>query len=199
MPKPKPTHGVGEISRALAAAALLFFAPLTPAQQSERLAQCAACHGAQGVSAIPQFPSLAGQPRVFLENQMVLIREGLRDIAAMKGTLDGLKDADLVQLARHFEALPPPPPSTAPVNAERLQRGKDLARAALCGTCHLPDYRGQQQIPRLAGQQENFLLDTMKQFRDHAGPGRDTLMSAALRGINDEQIADLAHYFARLK
>ena len=58
-----------------------------------RLAQCAACHGADGNSQIKDFPSLAGQPRVFLENQLVMIREGMRDIPAMKGSLDGVSDA----------------------------------------------------------------------------------------------------------
>jgi cytochrome c553 len=169
------------------------------AQSPERLALCATCHGSQGVSSIPQIPSLAGQPKTFLENQMVLIREGLRDIPMMKGVLDGLKDNDLIVLANYFQSLPPPVAASGPVNEERYQRGKSLAHNALCGTCHLPDYGGRQQIPRLAGQQEVFLLDAMKQFRDHAGPGRDTIMSASLYGINDEQLTDLAHFFSHLK
>lgn len=182
--------------------ALLFFGGTVFAQPSpsaERLALCGACHGAQGISVIPQIPSLAGQPKIFIENQLVLIREGLRDIPAMKGSLDGLKDADLSALAKHYQALPPPLAATTPVNAERFSRGKELARAALCGTCHLPDYSGREQIPRLAGQQEVFLLESMKQFRDHAGPGRDTIMSASLYGINNAQLTDLAHFFAHFK
>lgn len=188
-----------QASRALTAAALFFFGATASAQQPERLALCAACHGAQGVSPTPQIPSLAGQPKVFLENQLVLIREGLRDIPQMKGLLDGLKDADLSVLANHFQKLPPPPPADSPINAERYARGKELARSALCGTCHLPDYSGRQQIPRLAGQHEAFLLDAMKQFRDHPGPGRDTIMAASLYGIGDAQLADLAHFFAHFK
>jgi hypothetical protein len=39
----------------------------------------------------------------------------------------------------------------------------------------------------------------MKQFRDHAGPGRDTIMSASLYGINNAQLTDLAHFFAHFK
>ena len=186
-------------SRALAAVALLFFLRPALAQQPDRLTLCAACHGPQGISSTPVIPSLAGQPRVFLENQLVLIREGLRTIPEMRGLLDGATDAELSTLAKHFEALPPPPAATTPVDAARFERGKDIAHKALCGTCHLPSYSGREQIPRLAGQQEFFLIYAMRQFRDHAGLGRDTIMSASLYGISDDQLADLAHFFSHAK
>ena len=169
------------------------------AQQPQRLELCAACHGPQGLSRDPAIPSLAGQPKIFLENQLVIIREGLRDVPQMRGTLDGLKDPDLTALANYFASQPAPQPAAGPVNEARFQRGKELARSALCGTCHLPDYSGRQQVPRLAGQHERFLLDSMKSFRDHPGPGRDTIMSAALFGIPDAQLEDLAHFFAHMK
>jgi len=157
-----------------------------------------ACHGAQGNSQIPLTPSLAGQPKVFLENQLVLIREGMRDIPQMKGMLDGLKDADLVVLANYFSAQTPIRVSS-PVNSVTYQRGKDTAQKMLCGTCHLPDYAGRQQIPRLAGQQEEFLIYSMKQFRDHPGLGRDTIMAASLYGLKDGDLDDLAHFLTNFK
>lgn len=194
------THRLSVLHRSLAALTWLavFLLP-AQAQQPQRLELCAACHGPQGVSQNPAFPSLAGQPKVFLENQLVLIREGLRDIPPMKGALDGLKDPDLTALANYFANQPPPPPATGPVNAARYQRGRELAAGARCGICHLPDYSGRQQVPRLAGQQERFLLDVMKEFRDRPGPGRDTIMAAALFGITDQQLEDLAHFFAHFK
>lgn len=161
-----------------------------------RASQCMACHGTGGVSQIPSIPSLAAQPRVFIENQLVLIREGLRDIPAMKGSLDGVPDAELIALARYFSAQPAPAVAKGPVDTHSLQRGKDLAKAALCGTCHLPSHQGRDQVPRLASQQEQFLRDVMKEYRDQPGPGRDTAMAAALYGINDAQLKDLAHFFA---
>lgn len=186
-------------SRALAAVALLFFLCPAQAQQPLKLDLCIACHGPQGNSQSSQFPSLAGQPKVFIENQLVLIREGLRDIPQMKGLLDGMKDADLTILANYFSAQTPIRAAAGPVNHETYQRGKDIARNMLCGTCHLPDYSGRQQIPRLAGQHEAFLLFAMKQFRDHAGPGRDTIMSASLYGLKDADLADLAHFLSNFK
>lgn len=162
----------------------------------ERAAQCMACHGAKGVSQIPSIPSLAAQPKTFIENQLVLIREGLRDVPAMKGSLDGVSDAELVTLASYFSAQVAPPAAKGRVDKISLERGRELAKSALCGTCHLPQYQGRDQVPRLASQQEQFLLAVMKEYRDKPGPGRDTVMAAALYGINDAQIKDLALFFA---
>lgn len=196
---PSRPGGLTATSRALAAAALLFFLGGTQAQQPLRLELCAACHGPQGNSQNPQIPSLAGQPKIFMENQLVLIREGLRDIPPMKGTLDGLTDADLTVLAVYFSTQTPTVVVNTPLDTQRYERGKALARTMLCGTCHLPDYKGREQMPRLAGQHEQFLRAVMEEYRDKPGPGRDTAMSAALYGLNNEHLDDLAHFLAHFK
>lgn len=169
-----------------------------PAPLAPKLVQCAACHGERGVSALAGTPSLAAQPKVFTETQLVLIREGLRDVPAMKGVLDGLSDETLTALAGHFAAQPAP--AAAPVTrAAEAAAGAALAQRMLCGTCHLSKYEGQQQVPRLAGQREDYLLATMKQLRDDPGPGRDTIMAATLRGLGDGDLAALAHHLATFK
>lgn len=171
-----------------------------PAQpQATRLPVCIACHGPQGNSQLPDTPSLAGQPRLFIENQLVLIREGLREVPQMKGLLDGMTDAEIVQLASYFAAQQPKSAAAGTPDAARYRRGEEIAARGHCGSCHLPDYSGRQQIPRLAGQHERFLLFSMKQFRDHPGPGRDTIMAASLYGLKDQDLADLAHYLAHLR
>ena len=163
----------------------------------ERAALCMACHGPQGVSLTPNIPSLAAQPKTYLENKLVLIREGLREIPAMKGTLDGVPDTELTALAQYFSAQVAAAPATAKPDAQSFQRGQALAKSALCGTCHLPDHRGRDQVPRLASQHETYLRNVMQEYRDNPGPGRDTVMAAALYGITDAQLKDLAHFFAR--
>ena len=180
--------------------ALLFFLSPAPAQQppAAQLAVCMACHGPQGNSQISTTPSLAGQPKVFLENKLVLIREGLREIPQMKGLLDGVNDAGIVALATYFSAQTRAT-VTGPGNNTTYQRGQAISNGMLCGSCHLPDYAGRQQIPKLAGQQEAFLLTAMKQFRDNPGPGRDTIMSASVHGLKDDELADLAHFLRNFK
>ena len=164
--------------------------------QPAAAAACMACHGPGGNSVAPAIPSIAGQPRTFLENQLVLIREGLRDVPSMKAVMGNLSDEEIVALARHFSAQAVAVPA-GPVQAERLRAGAEVSRRALCGTCHLPGYTGQSQVPRLAGQQEAYLAATMRMYRDKPDPGRDTAMSAALHGLKDADLENLAHYLAQ--
>lgn len=180
---------------ALAAVGSLSAPPAHAEPAADTLALCASCHGPGGNAAIALIPSIAGQPRVFVENQLVLVREGLRDIPVMKNAMAGMSDEQIADLARYYAAQPfTPRPAVAQPERQRL--GAELARKALCGTCHLSSFVGQQQVPRLAGQDEAYLLQAMKQFRDHAGPGRDTIMSASLFGLTDTDLANLANYLA---
>lgn len=178
---------------------LSIVAPTSYAQNmTAKLAVCAACHGADGNSNIEGIPSLAGQPKVFLENNLIMIREGIRNIPAMKGQLDGLSDAQIIALAKFYssQALKP-----APGNRDDAlyERGQLLSKQALCGTCHLPDYVGREQMPRLAGQREDYLLHAMRQFRNNQATGRDTIMAASLYGISDDDLKAIAHYLSQLK
>lgn len=188
------------LAAGLLTAALLAAAGTVQAQapSAERLAACAACHGPEGVAPSPAIPSLAGQPKLFIENQLVLMREGLREVPAMQAAVAGLTDEEIVALARHYAALPLKA-VPGPLLAEKQRAGAALSKQGGCGSCHLPDYRGQSQVPRLAGQHEAYLLASMKQFRDNPGPGRDTIMAATLRGISDADLERLAHYFAQAK
>lgn len=164
----------------------------------QRLALCAACHNNDGRSTLTDIPSLAAQPKVFLETQLVMIREGLRDVPQMKGLLDGVSDADLVAMAAHYNALPLAP-QPFPLRADAFERGQALASRALCNSCHLPTYLGQQQVPRVAGQREDYLLHTMRQFRDGKAVGRDSIMASSLYGMTDAQLGDLAHFLSHVK
>ncbi len=158
---------------------------------------CAACHGAGGNSTTANSPSLAGQPRIFIENSLVMIREGLRKIPEMEGLLKDVSDQEIGALARYFAAQTLQPALGAR-QPDRLARGQALASRTHCGSCHLPNYAGREQMPRLAGQREDYLLHSMRQFLDGSAVGRDTIMAASLRGMSEEDLRDLAHYLAHL-
>lgn len=162
-----------------------------------RMQACAACHGAEGKPALHNVPSLAAQPKVFLETQLVFIREGLREIPAMSGMLEGVSDQDLTAMASHFSSQAPQP-VPAGKDSARYEKGRQLAQDNRCGTCHLPDYSGREQMPRLAGQREDYLLQTMQRFKNNQATGRDTLMAAALYGIPDPDLEAIAHFLAHL-
>lgn len=182
---------------AACAASLLLPATARAQVPAPQLAMCGACHGADGNSLIKEIPSLAGQPRIFLENQLVLIREGMRDIPQMKAALEGVTDAGITDLARHYTALPVARPA-AKAGSALYTRGETLARESRCGICHLPNYVGREQMPRLAGQREDYLLYSMRQFKSNQAVGRDSIMAASLYGVPDDDLRALAHYLAHL-
>lgn len=177
---------------------VLAASPVAYAQiAAQRLALCAACHGAEGNSQVKGIPSLAAQPKLFLENQLVLIREGVRDIPAMKGSLEGVSDAEITALAKYYADKPL---AAVPTDrdAEVFARGGKLAEGMRCGICHLPSYLGREQIPRLAGQREDYLLHSMQQFKNNQAVGRDSNMAASVYGVSDQDLSDISYYLARL-
>jgi len=160
--------------------------------------QCAACHGADGISALADTPSLAGQHADFTTLQLVLMREGIRKVPAMQEVVRGLSDGQIEDLSAHFAWLPPgvPPDRSAP-DATRMAEGEKLAAAMYCGSCHLPSYAGRANIPRIAGQREDFLARTLRDYRDNIRVGADTQMNGAMYGVTDAEIAALAHFLAQ--
>jgi len=179
--------------RRAALLAALLFSGAAAAQPTER---CAPCHGPDGNSATPGIPSIAAQPKVFIENLLILVREGLRGSEAMKQVMKGMSDREIVALAAHYAKLPARA-AAGKADPAMLERGRKAAARYRCGSCHLPDFRGREQIPRLAGQREEYLYDIMHSFRDAPPPGSDTLMSAALYGVSDADIRAMAHFLAR--
>ena len=170
---------------------------ISPAPAQERLGLCAACHGNDGNSTNPQIPSIAGQPRLFIETQLVLFREELRKSEQMLPVVKGMKDPEIVQLASHFSKLPAKGMETGAEDKALTQRGAQRAKELRCGVCHLSDFRGQNQVPRLAGQREAYLEAELRAYRDGKRTGGDTIMAAALYGVSDADLRALAHFLAR--
>jgi cytochrome c553 len=189
----------GSLLAALGGAAFAQTAVRVPSATSpQRLAACGACHGVDGNSSMPNSPSLAGQPKVFLENQLIVIREGLRVIPAMVGVLDKVSDKEITALAEHFSAMPIKA-QAGEKREESFERGRVLASKMHCASCHLPNYQGQAQMPRVAGQREDYLVHSMREFKNGTATGRDTIMASALYGASEQDIQDLAHYLAHLE
>ena len=158
---------------------------------------CTACHGPGGNSMSPDIPSIAGQPKLFIENQLVLIREELRPSPQMLPVVKGMKDAEISRLALHFSRLPAKSMEIGKPDPKLAQRGQERAKALRCGVCHLADFQGQNQVPRLAAQREAYMIAEMRAYRDDKRKGGDTIMAAALYGVSDADIAALAHFLSR--
>lgn len=188
------------LASSLAAAFLLLAADPLPSSASEdaleeKLKICGACHGANGNSSLKNIPSLAGQPEIFLTTQLIYFRENLRRSEQMTPQVDGLSDPDIEAIASHYSKLPPVP-NNHPTNRDLYDRGRALAQSLRCGTCHLPDYSGRAQMPRLAGQREDYLVMAMRSYLNETRGGPDTTMIETLYGLSDQDIRALAHFLS---
>lgn len=189
----------------LPVAALLAALSLTPAragdpQRGEALAKdrgCGNCHGGAGISGERNVPSLAGQQAEYVTLQLILFRERLRTDPPMPDLAQGLDDAQVEDLAAYYAGLSPGPAHDrdAPREAE-LAQGAALSERLRCGICHDAGYHGQAQVPRIAGQREEFLQHALTAYRDNQRHGTDTNMNGVMHGVSDAEIAAIAHYMA---
>ena len=159
---------------------------------------CVGCHGLDGRSQTTDVPSLAGQQPDFITIQMILFREQLRQTPPMPEFARGLSDQQIEDLAAYFASLPPgPPDERGPRDNALGERGAQVAQERRCGICHLPNYTGQNQVPRIIHQREDYLIHAMIQYRDGHRAGPDTQMNGAVVGLSDADIRALAHYLAQ--
>ena len=158
---------------------------------------CAACHGPAGNSANPVVPSLASQPAQFIVTELFQFREGNRKDPQMTPLAANLSNADLNDLAAYFSAQKAAPPAhkTDPANAAAAPA---LARQFNCVQCHGPALLGQQHIPRLAGQQLEYVRTQLHAFKAQTRADIDGTMTSAVQGLTDKDIEVLVDYLAGL-
>ena len=185
----------------LGAALVLMMAalPATATSLEERLAPCLACHGEKGQSEQPEVPSLGAQPAFYVMVQLYMFRERLRTIEIMNAMTQGLTDDDLRSMADVIAKLPPPRPVEEPGDPVRLERARALIQQNRCNFCHNPDFSGAQQVPRLAGQREDYLVKALREYKNNTRRSYDAAMGDVLYEISDEQLLDLAYFLARFQ
>ena len=90
------------------------------------------------------------------------------------------------------------PGGPADVTHER-EIARKLAERYRCNVCHRPDFAGQENVPRIAAQREDYLLKTMREYKSNARVGYEPVMLEVMRPLTDADIADLAYTIARMK
>jgi len=174
-------------------------------------AVCAACHGADGNSAVPTFPKLAGQGEKYLFKQLQDIRDGARPVPTMVGQLDGKSDQDLANIAAFYASQAGSGGQTDPA---LLALGETVYRSgipernvAACTACHSPTGKGNAPagFPRLAGQHADYIAAQLvayrKGYEDETGrvnDGETRIMRTTAFGLSDLEIQAVASYVAGL-
>lgn len=186
--------------RACAVTAVLLTGTLavSAAAPPEMLEPCLACHGASGQSQTEDVPSLGAQPAKYVLIQLFMFREKLRTIEPMTELTKGWSDADLQQAADFIATLPPPKPPADPADPARLERGHALVGQSHCNVCHRGDFSGQESVPRLGGQREDYLLKALREYKSGVRHGYEPTMAEVLQPIDDAQLVEFAYYLSRL-
>jgi cytochrome c553 len=173
----------------------------TAAEQTvkEQLPACLACHGENGQSQTPEVPSLGDQQAFYVTAQLLMFREKMRIAEPMNDMAKGLTDDDLRAFAESIGALPAPQPAAGPADEARMQRARALVQQNRCNFCHKQNFAGQDNVPRIGAQREDYLVKALRGYKDNSRHGYDTAMADVIAPITDAEILDLAYYIARAK
>lgn len=167
-------------------------------------AVCAACHGADGNSAIPANPKLANQHPEYLVKQLHEYKDGKRNNAIMKGFAATLSDDDMRNIA-YWLASQKAKPGFAR-DKELVQLGERIFRGgipdrqvAACAGCHSPNGAGiPSQYPRLSGQHADYTAAQLVAFRDGVRNNNAQMTGVAAK-MNDREIRAVSDYIAGLR
>jgi cytochrome c553 len=144
-------------------------------------------------------PSLGAQPPLYSLIQLVMFRDRLRVTEPMNSMTQGLSDQDLRKAADAISKLPPPQPAVDNPDDARMEQGRMLAGQHRCNFCHQASFQGGENVPRLAGQREDYLLKALRGYKDNSRRGYDAAMSDVVYPIKDDELAALSYFLARAK
>jgi cytochrome c553 len=191
--------------RARSALALLALAAATAAAQDiaagrTKAQACAACHGADGNGnpAMPEVPALAGQTWRYLYVELRDFKEGRRSNPLMSPMVQPLSRDDMIDIANYYASLPLKPQDFK-VDDNKAKLGKAKADETLCTMCHLGGFLGQNEIPRVAGQNYPYIVAQLKAFKEKTRTNDAGNMTSVARTLSDQDIENLGHYLAGLR
>jgi cytochrome c553 len=158
---------------------------------------CAACHGADGNPLTDAFPMLAGQSARYIYLQLKDFKEGRRSDPQMTGFAQGLERQQMLDIGE-FLAAQAPRPLPFKADPARAERGRKKAEETLCTMCHLGGFKGQNEIPRVAGQAPAYVIKQLTAFKARTRTNDAGNMTSVAQTLDEESIKDLAHFLSTL-
>jgi cytochrome c553 len=154
---------------------------------------CANCHGVDGNSKLSEVPNLAGQNPIYLLNQVHKFYTGERRDQWMEPVIKLLSETERLNIVTYYIGQSVMPASSAAPNAE----GREIYHR-VCFRCHGDQARGGERFPRLAGQQNIYLIRSLTRYRDRAGTRMEPEMLAMTAALKDSDIKAVADYLSSM-
>ena len=170
-------------------------------------ATCMACHGMDGNSANPEWPSLAGQHSSYILKQLKHFKAGERQNPLMSPMAMILADQDMEDLAAFYASQTPRP--TGETEPSKLQRGQAIYRAGIaskgvpsCAGCHGPNGRGipGAAFPMIGGQHAVYAAIQLRNYRSgDRSTDPNSMMRTIASRLTDEDIDAVASYLQGMR
>ena len=174
-----------------------------------KAAVCSACHGMDGNSVNPEWPSLAGQHESYTASQLDAFQSGARQNVLMTPMSMGLSDQDKADIAAYYSAKTITVTAVDPALADlgqKLYRTGDKERGiAACTACHGPAGRGNEPagMPSISGQKTTYLVSQLRAYADGTRAGatdtKTSMMHDVATLLSAEDMAALASFVQGLK
>jgi cytochrome c553 len=162
-----------------------------------KAALCESCHGPLGNSTNGLYPVLAGQTFRYIYTELRDFQAKRRNDPVMSPMAADLSADEAQALAQYFAAQKPVATGFKPDPA-RAAKGEKIATAALCTMCHLGGFAGQNEIPRVAGQQYDYVVKQLRDFKAKTRTNDGGNMTSVTSTMSDADIVDVANYVAGL-
>jgi cytochrome c553 len=162
--------------------------------------RCSICHGAEGESASPIFPRLAGQHPEYISKQLADFRDGRR-----KGTMNDqareLTDDEIKALGAFFAQKKPKAYTVgdqdlAAVGRYIYHKGNSYSGVASCASCHGPTGDGTARLPRLAGQHAAYVESQLKEFNKRERTNDNAVMQTIASKLTELEMRAVSVYLS---
>jgi cytochrome c553 len=165
---------------------------------------CSVCHGADGESASPAFPRLAGQHAGYIERQLRDYKSGKRKSRAMSAIIEDVSEADFKSLGAYFQSRaththPIEDAELAQVGRFLYVRGNPYSGVPACSACHGENGHGTAALPRLAGQHTRYVERQLQAFDKRERTNDNAVMHAVASKLTELELRAVAAYVAGLK
>ena len=158
---------------------------------------CDACHGPNGNAVIPENPSLAGQTWRYIYIELKDFSEGRRTDPVMTPISKVLSRDEMIALGNWYAAQKRAT-NQFKADSAKVDAGRKVSDTVLCPMCHGGGFVGQNEVPRVAGQNPEYIRKQLQDFKAKRRTNDAGNMTSVAHTLSDDDIENLSHYVANL-